>query len=311
MKVALLGRSELLLNAAKKIQSNGHEIVLIGTAKSESYYESQEIDFENYANLNKIPFFCSQTLNTSAILEKLNNSNAEIGISVNWPNLIGQEACCLFQHGILNAHAGDLPRYRGNACPNWAILNSEEKIALSIHQIDPHGLDTGDIILKKYFPLNSGIYIEDVYAWLRDIIPSAFCEAIDAIKNNASVSVPQSLDTSESLRCYPRRPEDGKINWEDKARDIHALIRASSHPFAGAFCFMENGEKIIIWKAELMEDEPPFCAVPGQIMYRDNGYSVIACGVGAIKILDASTENTLDKSIIMKLLIKSVRSRLS
>lgn len=309
MRVAILGRSELLLNTAHKAISEGHEIALIVTARGEDYYEAKENDFEHFAKVKSIPFILSQTLNSTEIVSKLKESKADIAISVNWPNLIGQEACNAFEHGILNGHAGDLPRYRGNACANWAILNGEEKIILTIHQIDPHGLDTGDIILKKDFSLNSNIYIDEIYKWLREITPSAFCEALYGIEYDLLHPIPQSTNPSESLRCYPRKPEDGRIDWKDSAKEVYALIRATSHPFAGAFCFLESGEKIIIWQAEILEDEPPFCAIPGQILYRIDEFPVVACGEGVLKITVTSHNNAENENIIA-LLSKSLRARL-
>lgn len=311
MRVAILGRSELLLNTAQHLQKNGHTIALIGTAKSEAYYKVKENDFMTFAEQNKIPYFCSQTLNSPEILDVLQSANAEIAVSINWPNLVGEDACNVFLHGILNAHAGDLPRYRGNACPNWAILNGEEKITLAIHQMDPNGLDSGDVFQKVHFPIDKNTYISDIYDWLNEIIPLTFTEVVSRIEKGDVKPTPQSDDPSKSLRCYPRKPEDGKIHWANSATNIHALIRASSHPFDGAFGFLESGEKVTIWKAELRESEPPFCAIPGQILYREDGCVIVSCGNAAIKIIDASIEGETAKEYAMKKLTKSVRARLS
>ncbi|MBT6035086.1 MAG: hypothetical protein HOH18_01295 [Kordiimonadaceae bacterium] len=310
MRIAILGRSELLLQTAHYLQQKNHTIALVGTARSETHYRAHEDDFEKFSTQNNIPFFCSQTLNKEEIIDKLKSVNADIAITLNWPNLIGSDACAAFPMGILNGHAGDLPRYRGNACPNWAIINNEEKIALSIHKIDPHSLDSGDVILKKYFSLDQNIYIADIYEWLEDITPLAFCEALDGLENETLQPIHQSNDPQDSLRCYPRKPEDGKINWSDHAEKVHALIRASSHPFSGAYTTLENEKKVTIWRAELKNDEPPFCAVPGQIMYRHDGHPVIACGKGALKVTEISIKGIKNNNDALQILMKSVRSRL-
>ena len=134
--------------------------------------------------------------------------------------------------------------------------------------------------------------------------------AINSLEDESLQPVAQSIDPSKSLRCYPRRPEDGKIKWHQSTRDVHALIRASSHPFSGAFSFLETGEKIKIWRVDIIQDFAPFCAIPGQILYREDECAVIACADGALKILEASLDTKTDDKLAMKMLLKSVRARL-
>ena len=80
---------------------------------------------------------------------------------MNWLTMIAQSTLALFPWGVLNAHAGDLPRFRGNACPNWAILNGEPLVGLCIHEMIPE-LDAGPVLLRAHFPLSDDIYISDV-----------------------------------------------------------------------------------------------------------------------------------------------------
>jgi len=310
MRVAILGRSELLWNTAQHLISEGHSIALVVTARSESHYAIKEADFKSLAEECGANYFCSQTLNSPEILTQLRASKSDIAITVNWPNLIGKEACDSFPNGILNGHAGDLPRYRGNACPNWAIINGEETVVMTIHQIDPEGIDTGDIIVNTTLPLSNDVYINDIYEWLNAITPKLFSDAIRGIEDETLQPVPQSSDPALSLRCYPRKPEDGRIDWTQSTRSIHALIRASSRPFSGSFCTLESGETVYIWSADLRPDEPPFLAVPGQILYREHGCVVVACSNGALKITDATLSHEEGSAEAMSTLVKSVRARL-
>ena len=95
-----------------------------------------------------------------------------MAISVNWPNLLTPEVLDLFPDGVWNAHAGDLPRYRGNAAPNWAILSGEDAVILTIHRMSA-GLDEGPILAQRSFPLDETTYISDVYAFLDEAVPHA------------------------------------------------------------------------------------------------------------------------------------------
>ena len=164
----------------------------------------------------------------------------ELAISVNWPSILGKRRSVCFASGILNAHAGDLPRYRGNACPNWAILNGETRIGLCVHKMAPGAVDAGPIVLKRFFELDDLRDIGDVYRWLEQAVPQMFIEAVNAIERGDVVLQEQPADPSLSLRCFPRRPEDGAIDWRAASDAVLRLVRASSRPFRGAFASLEE-----------------------------------------------------------------------
>ena len=115
----------------------------------------------------------------------------------------------------------------------------------------------------------------------------------------------QSKLESEALRCYPRKPEDGKIIWEKDCEDVLRLINASSEPYQGAFSYL-NEKKIIILRAEILKSNEVFCAIPGQITAICKDSVNVACGRGKIKINKIKYEN---KEMNPSELINSVRMR--
>ncbi len=285
IKILILGRTQFLYNTAVKISEELSKVAVCGivTAKAAPEYTKKEKDFFELASKIGVPFFTS--LKDKNLCEYLKKVKVDIGVSVNWPLIIGEDFIKLFKLGVLNAHMGDLPRYRGNACPNWAIINGEEKVALTVHLMEGGKLDCGRVIFQSYFNVNENTYIEDIYSWAEKEIPRLFCKAIDILKDNPGYSLKYvSENDPESLRCYPRRPEDGKIDWDRDAEYIHRLIRASGYPFAGAFSFLDGKEKITIWRAELYDDGEKFLAVPGQIAELGKNYFVVITGKGKLKI---------------------------
>src|SRR5690606_22857566 len=112
-------------------------------------------------------------INDPARIEQARQCGAQVAISVNWPSLIGPAMRAVFKYGVVNAHAGDLPRYRGNACPNWAILAGEERIHVTLHRMGD-GIDDGPILLQRSMPLAPQTYVTDVYRFLGDAIPEMF-----------------------------------------------------------------------------------------------------------------------------------------
>ena len=161
MKVALIGRTEYLYTTAETLIENNHEIKALVTAKAAPEYKRKEEDFKTLAARLHIPFFKSSTLDNPEIKSAL--KGLDIGISVNWVNVVQENHLKLFQRGILNAHLGDLPRYRGNACPNWAIIQGEKEVVLSIHFMEGGVLDSGRVIVQDRYPIADNTYIGDIY----------------------------------------------------------------------------------------------------------------------------------------------------
>jgi len=134
MNVALIGRSQFLYDTGLKLSKSGFLINKIITSNSSPEYTRKEADFEELAKKLKARFILSNSLEKKKLLSCLDK--LDLGISFNWVTIISQEQIKCFRIGILNAHFGDLPRYRGNACPNWAIINGEKEIAVSVHLME-------------------------------------------------------------------------------------------------------------------------------------------------------------------------------
>jgi len=292
MRLAVLGRTHWLLNSAEHCIAEGHEVVLVATAKASPEYRAKETDFERLALRQEVPFYLAADINGEEFVSVLRSSRADVAISVNWPVLVRHAACAALPLGILNAHAGDLPRYRGNACPNWAILRGEPHVGVCVHAMDPTSVDAGPIYCRRRLHLDSNVYIGDVYAWLDGAVPAMFVEAIGRLADPAFVPEDQRASGITPLRCHPRRPEDGLIDWTLPAHAIARLVRASSHPFAGAFTYLEGTRKVTIWRGRALDVDHEELAVPGQIIGRGAaGGVLVACGASLFEAENAEVEN--------------------
>ena len=305
MKIGVIGRNEILFRTLSNLRSAGHEIVHIVTAKEAPEYSKTSADFRKLADKWNVPF-----IHTPRIIEAkqtITEVSPDIGISVNYPGIIPQEVIDLFPYGILNAHGGDLPRYRGNACQAWAILNGEERIGLCIHKMIGGELDSGDIITREYLDIDDNTKVTKCWEWMADKIPILFLEALDKLQQDSRyVLEQQSVGPEDALRCYPRSPEDGRIDWRKSNVEILRLINASNKPYAGAFCDFE-GKKMIIWDAEIVENKEIFCAVPGQVTLADESFVELACGRGKLRLKEVEIGG---QSGLPNQWLKSVRKRL-
>lgn len=302
MRVGIVGRSQLLIRTVERLRDR-HEIAFVQTCRSEGYYEAGEADFEGLASDLGVPFVCSAKAGALAGLAA--DTRCDVAVSVNWPTLIPPAARNAFRHGVLNAHAGDLPRYRGNACPNWAILNFEPRMGLTVYRMTDE-LDSGPWLAKDFLDLDETTYVGDIYRWLERRIPSLFAEALDRLGTEGFIEEDPTVTPS---RMFPRRPEDGRIDWSAPTRSVLALVRASSRPFDGAFTRLEGEQRIRIFRARRYEPGYPFSAVPGQVCLRHGGNPVVATGDGMIEIEECLAEG-LDAEGTAALVTRSLRNRL-
>ena len=305
MRVGVIGRTGVLLKSAEALREAGHELAFVATCKAELFYDKNDVDFQNYASRLNIPFF--NTLDLESQIDSISALKADICISINWLKIIDKSFVSITQTVILNAHAGDLPRYKGNAAANWAILNFEQEVVLTIHKMVEE-LDSGPYLLKEYFKIDDKTYIGDIYAWLEASIPKIFINAMDLVGFKEFIEQDKTIKT---LRTYPRNPDDSRINWSWDNKSILAMIRASSHPFNGAFCFLNGTDtKINIFKASEFNADFDFCAVPGQVCFKVGELPVIASRNGFI-IIEECLISDFSVSESMKHIAKSLRNRLT
>lgn len=305
MKIAVIGRSEILYDTALQLYDAGNQIVCILTAKEAPEYTRTAADFRELADTWQIPF--AQGGRIAKYADFLRAAQADIAVSINYTGLVPQSVIDLFPLGILNAHGGDLPRYRGNACQAWAILNGEERIGLCIHKMIGGEMDSGDIIARDYLPIDHTTKVTRVWEWMSRRTPELMVEALQMFDANPDfVLEQQSKDSKQALRCYPRKPEDGRIDWTKPAIDVLRLINASNKPYSGAFCDFEV-EKLIIWDAELVSDDEVFCAVPGQVTKINDSFVEVACGNQKLRLLLVEIKGNV---VSPSNLISSLRQRL-
>lgn len=300
----------MLLETARHLRECGHAIALVATNPSGPLTAGYDVEvgaFEALAAESGCPFIVCNRLEPATHLDAFTRSGADIGVSINWKTVISEPFIQSFPHGILNAHGGDLPRYRGNACQAWAILNRESRIGLCIHKMVPGELDSGDILSREYLSIDVSTKVTRVYEWMAERVPALFAKALELLRSDPSYVLEiQSRDPADALRCYPRTPEDGRIDWRKSAEDVVLLVNASNHPFAGAF-FLYGDVRVTVWDAQEVRDGENFLAVPGQVLRIGTDGVEVACGRGKVRLwtLDANGHG-----IGVRELVRSVRDRL-
>jgi methionyl-tRNA formyltransferase len=299
----------MLLNAARRVQNDGHIISLVATSKESGHELAGAADFERLAKESGAPFLKGRALISEDGLAAIRETSSDIAISMNWLTLIPSSVLNSVRLGVFNAHPGDLPRFKGNACPNWAILLDEPHVALTIHAMADR-LDAGPIFEKTYLPLRDDVDMRQIYEWLRTAVPEAYHRLVKAAAEDALKLIPQPDAPQQGLRCYPRRPEDGRINWTRSMQDVLRLVRASTRPFDGAFTFLDGSRRLTVWSGKMEQVLEPFCAVPGHVAFGMDGDPVIAGSDGYLRLLDIELEGCNSVAEAKGVVLSSLRNRL-
>ena len=175
----------------------------------------------------------------------IKKQNFDLIIAAGFPHLFNREYLKLSAYGIINLHAGKLPKYRGGSPLSWQIINNEKKIGLSIIKVDEK-IDHGPIICKTSF---TNLNTDDIYKVQKKankLFLNLTLNAIKIIEKNNKI---KKQDFSNSY-FKQRKDKDGKINFNTSALNVYNFVRALSFPYKGAF-FSYKNKKFRILKCKI------------------------------------------------------------
>ena len=198
------------------------------------------------AREKSIPVFTPESVNTPEWRERIAALKPDLILSVYYRHMIGTKILALPPLGAFNMHGSLLPKYRGRAPINWAVLHGESRIGMTLHRMvkDP---DAGAVVDQDGVEIGPHDTAEQAF---RKVLPCArrvLARQIDALLAGTASETPQ--DDSQATYFPGRKPEDGRIQWSQTSQQIFNLIRAVTDPYPGAFT--DVGEaRLMVWWAE-------------------------------------------------------------
>ncbi|WP_426128779.1 methionyl-tRNA formyltransferase [Pararhizobium sp. PWRC1-1] len=183
---------------------------------------------------------------------------------------------------FINVHYAPLPRYRGRATVNWAILNGETEAAISIHCLTEK-LDAGGILMQRFVPIRSRDTVTDLYQRLNALQRKLLAGAVE---RRLSGDLGDRQNEAEASYCCGRVPSDGMIDWSTSTMMIDRLIRSLGGEFPSAFSHL-GIQKIEILRAEPVPDQLSYVGhIPGRVVDVDRrtGYVEILTGDGILRL---------------------------
>lgn len=274
-RVLLLGMGPTALSA---LESLAVQFNVVGIVRPEQADGDSNDHVLQRAHELSIPVLSDASL--EGVEQAIEESHPDCTVVSSYNRVLGST---ILRHGnFVNVHYSALPKYRGRANVNWAILNGEPETAITIHAIAP-GLDNGNILFQQAIPIGPDDTATDIYNVLNEIQLTVLGDTV-ARHLDGFAGVPQ--DESESTYGCGRVPSDGEIDWSESTAHIYALIRALTPPFPGAYSYLA-ARRITITRASPVLEGPRYVGrVPGRVVgiSRSSGYADILTGDGALRV---------------------------
>jgi len=208
----------------------------------------ERIWFKSVAELARthaIPIYTPDNVNTPEWIERIRALRPDLIFSFYYRHLISERVLDFAPLGSYNMHGSLLPKYRGRAPINWAVLHGETETGASLHVMTKRA-DAGDIVDQEPVSIGPEETARDVFVKVTAAARRVLERQIDNLLRGAAPRRVQ--DETAATYFGGRGPEDGRIDWRLDARAICNLVRAVTHPYPGAFTELD-GRRFYIWKA--------------------------------------------------------------
>ena len=261
MKIVFMGTPDFAVGALEAIINAGHEVVLCVTQPDKPKGRSKEMQFppvKTCAVSHNIPVFQPVRIKTPEAIEVLRQYEADIFVVAAFGQILSAEILNMPKYGCVNIHASLLPKYRGAAPINWAIIDGEEVTGVTIMQMD-EGLDTGDMLLKEEVVIEATETAGTLFDKLMECGAKLIVKALPLIE--AGQITPEKQDDSMTSYAKMLKKEIVRLNYEMGARQMEHLIRGVN-PWPGAYTTYK-GKTLKIWGADVSDGK----GVPGTVSF--------------------------------------------
>jgi len=286
-----MGTPEFAVPTLKALNEKGHEIKLVVTQPDKPSGRGKKLkksEVKEAAEQLGLPVFQPDKIKKPENIEVLKSYNPDVIVVVAYGQLLNKEILDLPKYGCINVHASLLPKLRGAAPLNWAIINGETHTGVTTMKMDV-GLDTGDMLLKAEVEIDEEMNVGNLHDILMHMGANLLIETLDRMERNEMV--PEKQD--DSLSCYAPmfNNENRKINWNLSAKNIHDLIRGLS-PWPTAYFTMDD-KTVKVYESKYTNEKTNY--QPGYVIKAGNDgiYVTAADGVVILKEIQMPGKNKM------------------
>ena len=287
MRVVFMGTPDFSVGTLEAILAAGHQVAAVVTQPDKPKGRGKALQatpVKEAALAHGLTVYQPRKVREDSFLEELKKINPDVIVVVAFGQIIPRTILELPKFGCINVHASLLPKYRGAAPIQWAVIDGEEVSGVTIMRMDA-GLDTGDMLSKVEVPLAEDETGGSLFDKLSEAGARQLVQTLDRLEDG---TVQPEKQPEESPTGYARMitKADGLIDWTKDAKSIERLIRGLN-PWPSAFTRLE-GKNLKIWKAAVQEQDSGLA--PGTVISAGREGLSVQTGQGRLNILELQLE---------------------
>ena len=289
MRIVFMGTPDFAVGSLQALCESGkHEIVGVVTQPDRPKGRGNKLlmtPVKEYALSQGLEVYQPQKVKTEEFVQVLRELAPQLIVVAAFGQFLSREILQLPQYGCINVHASLLPKYRGAAPIQYAIIKGERESGVTIMQMDI-GMDTGAMLDKVVVPIAENTTMGELHDALRTQGAALLLKVIDDIAAGTAKAEPQNNDEATYATLLDRSMEH--IDWTKSAQEVHNLIRGFN-PAPSTFTKLPNGKSLKIWGSRLTDKTTT--AAAGTVVETTKHSFFVACGAGVLEITEVQPES--------------------
>ncbi|MDO4581885.1 MAG: methionyl-tRNA formyltransferase [Bacillota bacterium] len=278
MRIIYLGSPEFAVLPLRDLVAAGHQIAAVYTQPDRPRGRggaTRPTAVKAAALELGLPVFTAHKINQPEHVAQMRALEPQVIVVVAFGSILRDDILRLAPHGCINIHASLLPKYRGAAPIQWAVINGERESGVTTMHLDA-GMDTGDMILSEALPIGENETAGELHDRLQPLGSRLLLRTLELLESGQAPSIRQ--DHAAATYAPPLTEDDELLDWRQPAQRVHDRIRGLS-PFPGAYT-LHRGKRLKIYGSRLDEGQ----GRPGQVIAADKRGVRVACGSGAVQL---------------------------
>lgn len=289
MRIVFMGTPDFAVGSLQALCESGkHEILAVVTQPDRPKGRGNKLlqtPVKEYALEQGLTVYQPQKVKTPEFVELLHELQPELIVVAAFGQFLSKEILELPKYGCINVHASLLPKYRGAAPIQYAIIKGEKESGVTIMQMDI-GMDTGAMLDKVVVPIAENTTMGELHDALREQGAALLLQVIDKIATGTAVAEPQDDAQATYATLLDRSMEH--IDWSKTAQEVHNLIRGFN-PAPSTFTKLPNGKSLKIWGSKMTDKSS--AAAAGTVIETGKHSFFVACGDGVLEITEVQPES--------------------
>lgn len=289
MRIVFMGTPDFAVGSLQALCESGkHEILAVVTQPDRPKGRGNKLlqtPVKEYALAQGLTVYQPQKVKTPEFVELLHELQPELIVVAAFGQFLSKEILELPKYGCINVHASLLPKYRGAAPIQYAIIKGEKESGVTIMQMDI-GMDTGAMLDKVVVPIEENTTMGELHDALREQGAALLLQVVDKIAAGTAVAEPQDNEQATYATLLDRSMEH--IDWSKTAQEVHNLIRGFN-PAPSTFTKLPNGKSLKIWGSKMTDKNS--AAAAGTVIATGKHSFFVACGEGVLEITEVQPES--------------------